>query len=47
MLSLSLFSFIGKEMAETILDYEIKEDENFYQKRAKSITNLLKRGMLK
>jgi AcrR family transcriptional regulator len=45
--SLSLFSFIGKPIAENILDINIKEDEKFYKNRIKSISNLLKRGMLK
>jgi hypothetical protein len=43
--SLSLFSFIGKPLLE-ILFQEYTPLEEFEKKRIKSIVNLLKRGML-
>ena len=46
-ISLSLFSFLGKPIAENILNLNIKEDDEYYKNRIKSVSNLLKRGMLK
>jgi TetR/AcrR family transcriptional regulator len=45
--SLSLFFFIGKPMIETLFDRKIPEDEKFYATRIQSVSNVLKRGMLK
>ncbi len=39
-ISLSLFSFIGKQIVETVLNVSIEEDEKFYKERVKSISNL-------
>lgn len=44
---LCLFSFLGKPMVEAIFGRKITNNEAYLQKRVKSITNLLKRGMLK
>ncbi len=46
-ISLSIFSFIGKPIAEIILNNNIEENDEFYKNRIKSITRLLKRGLLK
>ena len=44
---LCLFSFLGKPMVEAIFGRKIADNEAYLQKRIQSITNLLKRGMLK
>lgn len=44
---LCLFSFLGKPMIEALFDQKIPTNEAYLQKRIHSITNLLKRGMLK
>lgn len=44
---LCLFSFLGKPMVEAILDKEVADDDEFLEARIQSITNLLKRGMLR
>jgi len=46
-ISLSVFSFMGKQIAEAVLGIKVKEDKAFFDKRIKSVSNLLKRGMLK
>ncbi|MBS3819109.1 TetR/AcrR family transcriptional regulator [bacterium] len=43
----SLFWLIGSPMVESVLDVKIEINEAFIQKRIQSVTNLLKRGMLK
>lgn len=43
----SLFWLLGSPMVESVLDVKIEIDEAFIQKRIQSVTNLLKRGMLK
>ncbi len=45
--SLSIFSFIGKPMVEAISGIRVASDEDFYRKRVMSVVNVLKRGMLK
>ena len=45
--ALSIFSFIGKPMVEAISGIKVASDEEFYRKRIASVTNVLKRGMLK
>ena len=44
---LCLFSILGKPMVEAILDKKISDNDDFLEARIQSITNLLKRGMLK
>jgi len=44
---LCLFPIIAKPMVEAIMDVRITDDESFLEKRIQSITNLLKKGMLK
>lgn len=46
-ISLSLFSFIGKPVIETIFNFKFDDDIEFYKKRIQSVQNILKRGMLK
>ena len=45
-ISLCLFAFIARPIIETIFNQKIG-DQQFIQKRIKSVTNLLKQGMLK
>jgi TetR/AcrR family transcriptional regulator len=44
---LCLFSILGTPMVEAILDKKISDNDEFLEARIHSITNLLKRGMLK
>jgi AcrR family transcriptional regulator len=44
---LCIFSILGKPMVEAILDIKIKNNIDFIDKRINSISNLLKKGMLK
>ena len=44
---LCIFSILGKPMVEAILDIKIKNNVDFIDKRINSISNLLKKGMLK
>jgi len=46
-ISLAIFSFIGKPIAEIILNKDIKENDEYYKNRINSIKRLLKRGLLK
>jgi len=45
--SLSIFSFIGKPMVEAISGFKVQNDEKFYRARIQSVVRILKRGMLK
>lgn len=44
--SLSIFSFIGKPMVEAISGIRVAGNEEFYRRRVVSVVNVLKRGML-
>jgi TetR/AcrR family transcriptional regulator len=44
---LCLFSILGKPMVEAILDKKIVDNDEFLETRIHSISNLLKKGMLK
>ena len=46
-LSLCLFPIVASPMVEGILDVRITDDPSFLEKRIRSITHLIKRGMLK
>ena len=46
-ISLNAFTFISKPIFEIVFKEKKLSDEEFYNKRIKSIINLLKRGMLK
>ncbi len=43
---LCLFPLIAQPMVEAIMDVRITDDDDFLEKRIRSIANLLKRGML-
>lgn len=43
---LCLFSILGKPLVEAILAHKVENTEAFLEARIKSITNLLKKGML-
>jgi TetR/AcrR family transcriptional regulator len=43
---LCLFPIIAQPIVEAIMDVKIADDEAFFEKRIRSITHLLKRGML-
>lgn len=45
--ALSIFSFIGKPMVETISGVRVENDADFICKRIASVVNVLQRGMLK
>jgi len=45
--SLSIFSFVGRPMVEAISGFTVENDEEFYRKRIHSVVNILKKGMLK
>lgn len=46
-MSVCLGSFLARPMVEAILEAKPEDDQLFYEKRVKSITNVLKSGMLK
>ncbi len=47
MVALSIFSFIGRPVVETISGLKAKNETQFYRQRITSIVSLLKRGMLR
>jgi AcrR family transcriptional regulator len=46
-ISLSIFSFIGRPMVEAISGFKISDDDEFYNARIRSVVRILKKGMLK
>jgi TetR/AcrR family transcriptional regulator len=46
-ISLSLFSFVGRPMVEAISGLKAGDDEAFYRARIQSVVHILKKGMLK
>jgi TetR/AcrR family transcriptional regulator len=46
-ISLSIFSFVGRPMVEAISGFKVKDDEEFYRARIRSVVHILKKGMLK
>lgn len=46
-ISLSVFSFIGRPMVEAISGLKVGDDDGFYRARIRSVVHILKRGMLK
>lgn len=46
-ISLSIFSFVGRPMVEAISGLRIEDDEAFYRARIRSVVRILKKGMLK
>lgn len=46
-ISLSIFSFIGRPMVEAISGFKVENDDEFYRTRIQSVTHILKKGMLK
>jgi TetR/AcrR family transcriptional regulator len=46
-ISLSIFSFVGRPMVEAISGLRINDDEAFYRARIRSVVRILKKGMLK
>jgi len=46
-ISLSIFSFVGRPLVEAISGLKINNDEEFYRARIRSVTRILKKGMLK
>jgi TetR/AcrR family transcriptional regulator len=45
--SLSIFSFVGRPMVEAISGFKVRDDEKFIRARIQSVVRILKRGMLK
>jgi AcrR family transcriptional regulator len=45
--SLSIFSFVGRPMVEAISGLKVGNDDEFYDARIQSVVNILKKGMLK
>ena len=46
-MSLNIFAFIGRPLFEAVFNAQIEDDDAFCKERIKSVTNLLKQGMLK
>jgi TetR/AcrR family transcriptional regulator len=46
-ISLSIFSFVGRPMVEAISGLQAGDDEAFYRARIRSVVHILKKGMLK
>ena len=46
-ISLSIFSFIGRPMVEAISGFKVSDDDEFYRARIRSVVHILKQGMLK
>jgi AcrR family transcriptional regulator len=46
-ISLSIFSFIGRPLVEAISGLKVSDDEEFYRTRIRSVVHILKQGMLK
>jgi len=46
-ISLSIFSFVGRPMVEAISGIKISDDDEFYRVRIRSVVHILKKGMLK
>lgn len=46
-ISLSIFSFVGRPMVEAISGLKAGDDEAFYRARVRSVVQILKKGMLK
>jgi len=46
-ISLSIFSFVGRPMVEAISGFKIRDDDEFYRVRIRSVVHILKKGMLK
>lgn len=46
-ISLSIFSFVGRPMVEAISGFKVSDDETFYRARIRSVVHILKKGMLK
>jgi len=46
-ISLSIFSFVGRPMVEAISGLKVGNDVEFYNTRIQSVVNILKKGMLK
>ncbi len=47
MMSLTVYTFIGLPILESVLNEDVDQKGDFYEKRIASVINLLKRGMLK
>ncbi len=46
-ISLSIFSFVGRPMVEAISGIKVSDDEAFYRARIRSVVHILTKGMLK
>jgi AcrR family transcriptional regulator len=46
-ISLSIFSFVGRPMVEAISGFKVSADDAFYRARIRSVVHILKKGMLK
>jgi TetR/AcrR family transcriptional regulator len=46
-ISLSIFSFIGRPIVEAISGLKVSDDDEFYRTRIRSVVHILKQGMLK
>ncbi len=46
-ISLSIFSFVGRPIVEAISCLKISDNDEFYRTRIQSVVNILKKGMLK
>lgn len=46
-ISLSIFSFVGRPMVEAISGLKVSADDAFYRARIASVVHILKKGMLK
>ena len=46
-ISLSIFSFIGRPLVEAISGLKVSDDDEFYRTRIRSVVHILKQGMLK
>ena len=45
--SLSIFSFVGRPMVEAISGFKVRDEDEFYRTRIQSVVHILKKGMLK
>ena len=45
-ISLSIFSFVGRPMVEAISGFKVSDEEEFYRARIRSVVHILKKGML-
>ncbi len=44
--SLSIFSFVGRPLVEAISGFKVKNEDEFYRARIQSVVHILKKGML-